>query len=452
MATRIVGDGTVGIDPLDLEDGLTRLIDRSLILVDRDTMRYRMLETIRQYAREQLVAAGEAPSVADRHLAVYVTLAIESEAPMRGPTIVDWLDRLDAELDNLVTALEWGLEAEPWTAVRMATALLPYWAVRVMSQDNDARIVAAIEIARAHVVGRPDADPADQALAAKLLGEAARLWGMSGRALVASGWADDAMALAEASGDRTAQLAALGGRSIATVFSGRAGPGGTDVRPIFEQAADLAEQIGQWWILALAAGFAGASLGTFDPDAGAALIQRGVDAAGRSGSPYAIGAASMAQGRLLGHQGKTDAAVAAFGVAIERFMELGDERFVLASRSDMAHALRRGGRLDDALAMYRETIGGWVHLGHKGAVANQLENIAYLDTERGRTELAVRLLGAADALREAADARMAFDEEPEYVASLERLRSVLMPVAFEHAWATGRGLSQAEAVALALAD
>ena len=160
----------------------------------------------------------------------------------------------------------------------------------------------------------------------------------------------------------------------------------------------------------------------------------------------------MAQGRLLGHQGKTDAAVAAFGVAIERFMELGDERFVLASRSDMAHALRRGGRLDDALAIYRETIGGWVHLGHKGAVANQLENIAYLDTERGRTELAVRLLGAADALRETADARMAFDEEPEYVASLERLRTALMPVAFEHAWATGRGLSQAEAVALALAD
>ncbi len=97
--------------------------------------------------------------------------------------MVDWLDRLDAELDNLGSALEWGLEAEPWAAVRMATALLPYWAVRVMSQDNDARIVAAIEIARARVVGRPDADPADQALAARLLGEAARLWAMSGRAI-----------------------------------------------------------------------------------------------------------------------------------------------------------------------------------------------------------------------------------------------------------------------------
>ena len=150
MAVRIVGDDTDGMDPLDLEDGLTRLIDRSLLIVDRDTMRYRMLETIRQYAREQLVAAGEAPALADRHLAVYAALAIESEEPMRGPAIVDWLDRLDAELDNLGTALEWGLEAEPWTAVGMATALLPYWAVRVMSQDNDDRIIAAIEIARAH--------------------------------------------------------------------------------------------------------------------------------------------------------------------------------------------------------------------------------------------------------------------------------------------------------------
>ena len=92
----------------------------------------------------------------------------------------------------------------------------------------------------------------------------------------------------------------------------------------------------------------------------------------------------------------------------------------------MAHALRRGGRLDEALALYRETIGGWVHLGHKGAVANQLENIAYLATDRGRTELAVRLLGAADAIREAADARMAFDEEPEYLASVERLRAALI--------------------------
>src|ERR1044071_9858988 len=153
-------------------------------------------------------------------------------------------------------------------------------------------------------------------------------------------------------------------------------------------------------MLALAAGFSGAGMVVCDEDAGNALLKRAVDAAARSGSPYAIGAVSLAHGRVLGRLGKTDSAIEAFKVAIQRFLELGDERFVLAARSDMAHALRRGGRLDDALAVYRDTIDGWVHLGHKGAVANQLENIAFVAVEQGEPDRAVRLLGAAETIRE----------------------------------------------------
>ena len=451
MAARIVGDTTDEMDSLDLVDRLTRLVDRSLVIVDRDTMRYRMLETIRQYAREQLIAAGEGPAVADRHFAAYSALAVESEVPMRGPGMVDWLDRLDSELDNLGSALEWGLEAEPWAAVRMATALLPYWSVRVMSQDNDDRILAAIDIARQRVVGRADADPSDQAAAAKLLGEAARLWAMSGRSNVAMSWADEASTLSDASGDRTAQLAAVVGLGLVMAFSGQAGPAGTAVRPIFERATTLAEETGQWWVLAISAGFAGASLGPFDPVAGAALMQRGVQAANRSGSPYAIGAASMSQGRMFGNLGQTDASVAAFTVAIQRFSELGDEQFALACRSDMAHALRRGAQLDEALALYRETIGGWVHLGHKGAVANQLENIAYVRIEQADFDLAARLLGAAEVIRIGPENSMAFDEIPEYDAAVDRVRASLTVDAFDAAWSAGRSLSQSDAVALAIA-
>jgi predicted ATPase/class 3 adenylate cyclase len=451
MAARIVCDGDEAMDALDLLDGLTRLVDRSLVVVDRGTTaRYHMLETIRQYAREKLIASGEAEAVADRHLAAYASLAAEAAEQVRGPVMVDWLDRLDDELDNLGAALEWGLEAAPWTAVHMASDLLGYWAVRVMSEDNDARIVSAVEIARARVVGHPDADPADQAVTGRLLGEAARLWGMSGRAGIGYEWAQDALAAANASGDPVARLYALGGLTITTVFSGRAGPDGTDVRALFMDAADLAEETGQWWMVALSAGFAGASLGGFDPDAGMVQVQRGVDAAQRSGSPYALAAVSLAQGRMLGRLGRIDDAVASFTVSIERFMELGDDRFVLAARSDMAHALRRGGRLDEALALYRETIGGWVHLGHRGAVANQLENLAYLDTERGDHDRAVRLLGAAAAIRDAAGAQMAFDEEPELAAVIDRLRAAVATETFDAAWAAGRTLTQAEAVALAL--
>ena len=91
---------------------------------------------------------------------------------------------------------------------------------------------------------------------------------------------------------------------------------------------------------------------------------------------------------MLGSQGATDAALTAFGEAIQRFSELGDERDVLAVRSDMAHACGAAAGSTEALALYRETIDGWVHLGHRGAIANQLENVAYLRVEQGDADLA----------------------------------------------------------------
>jgi predicted ATPase/class 3 adenylate cyclase len=453
MAAGIVGDGPGEMDAVDLVDGLTRLVDRSLVIADREaSTRYRMLETIRQYAREKLIAADEVTVLSDRHLSVFAKLAIDAEAPLRGPGMIDWVDRLDSELDNLGAAIEWALEADPWTAVRMVTGLLGYWAVRVMPDDHDRRLEAAVEFAREQVVGNPDADPADQALAGRLLGEAGRLWSMSGRARTGLAWAQDALALAEASHDPTARLFALGGVAIGTIFTGRATPDGADVRAEFEEASDLADETGQWWLVAMSLAFAGSEIEAFDADAGIAMLERGVAAASRSGNPYAIAAVAIAQGRAFGMRGDTDAAVAAFDRAIQGFAELGDERFALAARSDLAHALRRGGRLDDALAVYRQTIAGWIHLGHRGAVANQLENLAYLYTERGDADRAVRVLGAADALREASGQRRAFTEEPEQSACIEQLRRSLGASAFDAGWAAGLALSQADAIALALPD
>ncbi|MBI2777836.1 MAG: adenylate/guanylate cyclase domain-containing protein [Chloroflexi bacterium] len=452
-AAAVVGGAGPAPDEIEVVDGLTRLVDRSLVLVDRGVItRYRMLETIRQYSREQLIAAGEVADVADRHFAVFSALAIASERPLRGPRVVDWLDRLDGEQENLVAALEWGLEAAPWDAVRMAAALLAYWSSRVMSQDNDARIVAAIEIARRSVMDPTSMPADDQALVARLLGEAARLWGSSGREHIARIWARDALTLAEGSGDPAALLYAHGGTAVSMIFAGQAGERGVDARTHFEAVARLAEAAEEWWLVALAQSFAGASISGFDPDAGLALIESGIAAAGRSGSPFAEGSAAMAQGRALGRLGDTDAAVAALGVAIERFMELGDQRMTLASRSDLGHALRRGGRLREAMAAYRETIGGWVHFGHRGAIANQLENIAYVAIDQARYDRAARLLGAAAAIREAASAAMAFDEEPEFKAHGARLREAMTPAEFQAATAAGRVLSVKDAVALALAD
>jgi predicted ATPase/class 3 adenylate cyclase len=448
-AARIVGDGEGELGRADLIDRLTRLVDRSLVIVERGAAtRYRMLETIRQYAREKLIEAGEVATIADRHFATFAALAAAAYPELQGPTMVDWLDRLDADAENVGAALEWGLEAEPWAAVRMASDLLGYWNVRVASEEDEARIIDAIEIARARTAGDPGSPPADvseRALSARLMGEAARIWASSGRAAMGLEWSREAESLARTTDDPQAIVQAVAGRLISGVFTGA-----TDLRRQFDEAIAVAERVGDQAILAVATGFAGASFYGADPVAAEALGARAEEAARRTGSPFIIASVAMARGRMLGLAGRTDEAAERFGVSIARAAEIGDERWVLAARSDLAHAYRRGGRLDAAEALYRETIGGWVHLGHRGAVANQLENMGYVAVDDGRFERAARLLGAAEAMREQSHQAMAFDEVPELGAYLGRLRAAIPETAFDAAWSAGRALSQAEAVALAV--
>ncbi|HYL40512.1 MAG TPA: hypothetical protein VET90_04320, partial [Candidatus Binatus sp.] len=449
LAASVVGDADGGADPVELIDGLTRLVDRSLVIVDRGqaTTRYHMLETIRQYAREQLAKSDEATTIADRHFATFKALAETAEPELRGPAMGDWLDRLDAEVDNLGAAMEWGLEASPDAAVHMAAALMAYWSSRVASSDVEARILAAIDIAR-RGASAPGATRDDRVVAARLLGEAARIWAMAGRPDLGLIWAEDAMRFAEASGDVTARVVATSGFAVSCAFTGRGG----ELKRLYAGVAELAEASGQWWLVAMSTTFAGASSYRDDPEEAEVLVRRGEEAAARSGNPYVLGATSMGRGRVLGLQHRPDEAAAAFQRSIDRFAEIGDTRFALASRSDMAHALRRGGRLEEAASVYRETIGGWVHLGNRGAIANQLENVGYLAVETGRLERAARLLGAAAAIRSTAASSMAYDEVPEYEAYVARVRDGLPSEAFEMAWGEGGRLALNQAVALALAD
>jgi hypothetical protein len=106
--------------------------------------------------------------------------------------------------------------------------------------------------------------------------------------------------------------------------------------------------------------------------------------------------------------------------------------------------------LDEAAATYRETIAEWQHLGNRGAVAHQLESMAFLAGAREDAERAVRLLGAADELRQLANAVMLSGEREEYDRAIEAFRTRLAPDAFAAAWWDGTAMSLEMAVALAL--
>jgi predicted ATPase/class 3 adenylate cyclase len=119
-----------GIEQWEVLDLLTGLVEKSLVVYEarEGEPRYRLLETIRQHARERLLEAGEAEAVRQRHLLFYLALAERAEPELRRSDQRVWLDRLEAEHDNLRAALRWCQEAE--TAARMALALAEFWDAR----------------------------------------------------------------------------------------------------------------------------------------------------------------------------------------------------------------------------------------------------------------------------------------------------------------------------------
>jgi predicted ATPase/class 3 adenylate cyclase len=118
-----------GIEPGDVLDLLDHLVDKSLVISVQDAhgTRYRRLETIRQYAREKLAESGEGATHRDRHLAYFWQWVSDMEPALRGPQQVELLNRLENEIDNLRSALEWAQESDPASGLQLASMLNWFW-------------------------------------------------------------------------------------------------------------------------------------------------------------------------------------------------------------------------------------------------------------------------------------------------------------------------------------
>src|SRR5205807_4056613 len=102
------GEGVEDEEALDL---LTSLADKSLVAVEQNDghSRYRLLETVRQYARERLLESSGGAAVRERHRDYFLALAEEADPELLGSEQAEWLQRLEEEHDNLRSALEWSL-------------------------------------------------------------------------------------------------------------------------------------------------------------------------------------------------------------------------------------------------------------------------------------------------------------------------------------------------------
>ncbi|NGP07772.1 protein kinase [Rhodococcus sp. 14C212] len=126
-AERVCGEG---LEAGELLDTLTSLVEKSILIREehRSAVRFRMLETLREYGREKLEATGEDLAVRRRHRNWYEKLALGAEAEWISARQLDWIARLKWEQPNLREALEFSLDDDPAAGLRIAAALYMFWA------------------------------------------------------------------------------------------------------------------------------------------------------------------------------------------------------------------------------------------------------------------------------------------------------------------------------------
>ena len=387
--------------------------------------------------------------IRDRHAALFLALAENGGPELKGPDLVPWLRRLKPELDNFRLALEWYLERDPEAGLRLANGLEMYGTfVGSILSEGYSWVARLME--RAGPL--PDLDSAGRERIA-----------LYARALVVQGRTSQAMGQFKQTrrvGERAATLARhIGDREILAMALGLVGfaAGMSGDNDLAEQCSQevlaLTEDGGSLWDRGLALmGLMQINFSGRNDIAAAARyreqMQQSVFMTGAS--PFWKAQVEWGEGMFAANTGDPQAAARHLTESNRIFRELDLGLFANTTYSELAHLLRREGDLEGARAVYRETIRAWQTTGSLLAVAHQLESFAYLAVAEDELERAVRLLGAATALRESVGGDMLPYERVEYDSVVESLRQAFGAEPFDALFMAGRALGMNAAVAYAL--
>lgn len=431
------GDGIAKEEILDL---LTHLIDKSLLLADEsgEVSRYKLLETIRQYARERLLESTESDNVHNRHLATYVRLAEEIEPQMRGPHVADCLNRLDLELGNIRGALGWSLKgAEAESGLRLAAALMTFWSYRSLFSEGHEwlgkALTQTVHLGRTAARARGLAadgcinytGPGDLAAGRRQLEESIVIWRELGPA-----------------GEQ--------GLGFSLVNLGRAILWQKDIptaRAVTEEAAAIFKEIHFEHGLAGALENLGEIALRAGDEAGAATVwAESLEIAKRLKDEVVIAAVLEDLARLAMRQGDLSAARARSEEGIPLYRKLGDKYHLAQALRNLGEVDRLEGNYPQALEFYRQSLALQLDVNLNRMHLRTMLRLAGTFRQQGRLEQAARLLGAIAAGEETITF---FDNaEPETSA----VRRAMGKEAFAAAWAQGRAMTMAQAIDYALAQ
>jgi len=372
-------------------DQLQSLVDKSLVRQTAD--RFWMLETIREYGAEQL----DEPELSDRHARRYLDLAEEAYANVAA-TPKPWLDRLDAEHDNLRAALD-HLEdqGDVQSALQLAGALQRFWYMRGHLREGRERI--------------------ERLLALDERATAVRARALNGAAVMALNRADYPAARLRA-----------------------------------QQALALSRELGDDWGAAYAEMLLGnTASGEEDFETGHRLTASAEMRFRELGDEYYARLAAGNRAYDLQELGDLDGAREILEDVVRRARGAHDERNQAGSLGQLGQVAILQGRFADASKLLAQSLRLWSRIGDLTMAARDLRRLARVLAETGRPDPAARILAASECIREEAG------QWEDWIATsnqivLDLVRPALADERFERAWAEGRKLTVEDALELALRD
>jgi predicted ATPase/class 3 adenylate cyclase len=425
--------------PMDTFEGVSSLLDKSLLRQEEGAggePRFVMLETIREFANGKLEGSGEAEALRRVHAEHFLALAEEAEPRLTTGEQVPWLNRLEDEYDNLRGALSWSLERrEGETALRLGGALWRFWYVRGHTSEGRRWLEEALSL---------NARGAESLRARALNGAGHLAWSQDDhqRAEVLR---EESLALSRQAGDKREIADALNGLGFVALRRGNF----EAARKMHEEALLLSREIGDRWGIAHSIDLSGRAA-AFQGDYAAArprleaALEMFREVGDRSGIAESIGIIGMA---ALG-EGDYQAARLRFEEARKIMSSLGDRRGIGKTTTVLGDAVFNQGDRDAARSLYVEALEDIKDQRDKWWIAWCLEGMAGVDqNELGR---AVRLFGAAAALREEIGAPRPPAFRGYHERNLTAVRNQLGQEAFEKGWAEGGQMMLDEAIEYAL--
>jgi len=429
----------------DVLDLLSSLVSKSLVVAETlqgSEARYRLLETIRQYAQEKLRASEDWVSAHEHYLACFLRLTEEVAPKLREQYQQLWFDWLETENDNIRAALAWALEQQRIEAgMRISTALYSFWQTRAYIREGYAWYERFLH---------ETDDSVPLAVHVNALTWSSVMASFLGDAVTATARGQEAVALCEAAGEEGKPLLAV---ALIGVASGAKAAGDYQLSyTIAERIIEVYRELGDLVSLGISIMMQGGMavlLGKHNM--ARLLLEESMALARAAGDKYRIALTLNYMGDLARSERKIVQAHSIYEESLSILRELGAAHETPATLHNLAYVCLYQGDLERAHALFYESLEAQRALGNQAGVLEGLLGFAALASKTGLAVESARLYAATVANGRGGDSASLWAlEKLEYEHYIGLVRAKLSDTEFEAEQAEGRTLSMEQAIEYAL--